>query len=208
MVDSASMVEEAGFPRKRDWPKVPTTPSGQFKPSGRTIGDRLWEKVDRSGGENACWLWLGARSRGGDHKFGGAHTERSVYGCINEGAADGGSAKRTWRVHILALVMQPDTWEDVPPEDDESYIGWLRRAYRWYREQGLEVSHQCDVSLCCNPKHLAWETPEQHREGAERRKREREALAQGLASPSEQPVAEELARQGRGKLTREDLGLG
>lgn len=30
----------------------------------RAAEDRFWEKVDRSGGPNACWLWLGGTQRG------------------------------------------------------------------------------------------------------------------------------------------------
>lgn len=31
--------------------------------------DRFWAKVDRSGGPDACWPWLGARSNGGHGMF-------------------------------------------------------------------------------------------------------------------------------------------
>lgn len=35
------------------------------KPISRPLAERLWEKVDRSGGPDACWLWTGAVDMGG-----------------------------------------------------------------------------------------------------------------------------------------------
>ncbi len=35
------------------------------KPSSRPLAERLWEKVDRSGGPDVCWLWTGAVDMGG-----------------------------------------------------------------------------------------------------------------------------------------------
>lgn len=36
----------------------------------RPLDDRLWERVDQSGGENACWEFIGARHRFGYGKIG------------------------------------------------------------------------------------------------------------------------------------------
>jgi hypothetical protein len=35
------------------------------KPNSRPLAERLWEKVDRSGGPDACWFWTGAVDMGG-----------------------------------------------------------------------------------------------------------------------------------------------
>lgn len=41
-----------------------------------TPEQRLWAKTDRSGGEDACWYWLGATTRGGYGRIGkGARAE-------------------------------------------------------------------------------------------------------------------------------------
>ena len=31
----------------------------------RTLEDRFWEKVDKSGGASACWVWMAGKSKGG-----------------------------------------------------------------------------------------------------------------------------------------------
>lgn len=129
----------------------------QFKASGLSLEDRLWAKV-RKGEPWECWPWEGGSSAGG---------QRGVrYGLINEGNQDGGSRKRTWRVHILAkLLGDPEVRVLVPRDEGEDLIPWLRRARRWFVElQDFEAAHQCDSSLCCNPRHLEWET---HRENLE-----------------------------------------
>ena len=36
---------------------------------GGTVEERFWSKVDKSGGDTACWTWLGATSRGGYGRF-------------------------------------------------------------------------------------------------------------------------------------------
>lgn len=38
---------------------------GDINAFGRTTEERFWAKVDRSGGSEACWPWLGARTSGG-----------------------------------------------------------------------------------------------------------------------------------------------
>lgn len=140
------------------------TPDGLqlFASRNLSIVERFWSKVDRAGkGPHECWLWQGAFSRGGrspDGRYGLAQ-QTIFYGAISEGSLDGGNAKRTWRANILTALLKPDTLTDVPPDDDEDLIPWLRRARRYYIEHlGLEAAHQCDQSQCCNPNHLEWET--------------------------------------------------
>ena len=42
---------------------------GTRGPLPRPIAERFWEKVDCSGGPDACWLWLGWRQRKGHGDF-------------------------------------------------------------------------------------------------------------------------------------------
>ncbi len=35
----------------------------------KTIEERFWSKVDRSGGEDACWSWIAAKDTGGYGQF-------------------------------------------------------------------------------------------------------------------------------------------
>jgi hypothetical protein len=59
----------------------------------RAMADRLWEKVDRSGGPLACWPWTGCRDRNG-------------YGQI-------GVAGRMVKAHRIAWIL---THGPIPPE--------------------------------------------------------------------------------------------
>lgn len=58
--------------------KDSTSWKGPGRPVGsrRSLADRLWEKVDRSGGPDACWLYTGYRNVQG-------------YGVINDGGRPG-----------------------------------------------------------------------------------------------------------------------
>ena len=42
----------------------------------RPLADRLWEKVDRSGGPDACWPWTGSRTKQGYGQISFGHNER------------------------------------------------------------------------------------------------------------------------------------
>lgn len=44
--------------------------------SRRPVADRFWEKVARSGGDDACWLWLAARNDAGYGVFGITRTRQ------------------------------------------------------------------------------------------------------------------------------------
>lgn len=50
---------------------------------------RFWSKVDRSGGENACWEWQGSQSKNGYGRFGKRLAHRVAHelciGSIPEG---------------------------------------------------------------------------------------------------------------------------
>lgn len=107
-----------------------------------TLEERFWLKVNVRGSDD-CWLWTGCVSRSG---------RREVdYGCIREG----GRGSRLLRANRLALLLKTAP-VDCPRDPDESFVDWLRRANRW--RDHLEAAHTCDVSLCCNPKHLEWQT--------------------------------------------------
>lgn len=112
---------------------------------------RLWAKVTILGPDD-CWLWTGCKSKSGQRQV--------VYGCIREGRA----GSRLWRVNRLICCLTLGIVE-VPPDDDEQFLDWLHRVNRWYDTQ--DAAHQCDNSLCRNPRHLLWET---HLENIRRQK--------------------------------------
>jgi len=64
----------------------------------KTLYERLWEKVDSSGGPDSCWLWTGAKTMRRPE-----WPEDHRYGVISEGPK---GASRTYRVHRVA-------WESV-----------------------------------------------------------------------------------------------
>ncbi len=104
--------------------------------------ERLWSKIER-GAPEVCWLWRAGVSRSG---------RREVdYGCLREGPR----GSKRWRAHRLVLMLKTAPTE-CPMDDGESLIEWLRRVDRCYSH--MEASHSCDVSLCCNPEHLEWQT--------------------------------------------------
>jgi hypothetical protein len=52
--------------------------SNVFKCSPEGIAERFWSKVDRSGGEDACWPWLAGKDKDGYGKFSyGPHPDGS-----------------------------------------------------------------------------------------------------------------------------------
>ncbi len=121
---------------------------------------RLDAKLDRSGGPDACWPFVGARSRG-------QHRE-TCYGSISEQGKRG----KSWRVNRLVLLLEEVPLEAVTSEAD--LLRWLHLADR--QRAGLEASHVvCDWAPCGNPAHLAWQTHQENLEGARQRRRAREA---------------------------------
>lgn len=62
-------------------------------PRVRAMEDRFWEKVDRSEGDDACWLWLGAISGATPHRLG--------YGVIGtgEGTKNMKAHRYSWELH-------------------------------------------------------------------------------------------------------------
>lgn len=107
-----------------------------------TLVERLWSKIER-GAPDACLPWRAGASRSGYREV--------YYGHLREGRPS-----KTWyRAHRLVLMLKTGP-TDCPIDDGESIIEWLRRVARCYDH--LEASHTCDMSLCCNPEHLEWQT--------------------------------------------------
>src|SRR5665213_1357828 len=104
---------------------------------------RLHAKLDRSAGPDACWPWLGAQSRG--------QRRETTYGHLREG----GAKARFWRVPRLVLLLE-DLPEEAFEQGEQALLRWLRLADA--QRDLLDAAHQCDHSLCGNPKHLAWES--------------------------------------------------
>lgn len=84
-------------------------------PCGRPIAERLWEKVDTSGGPNACWPWTGTRVKQG-------------YGRIHSGEPRSRKMRPT---HVVAWEctngpMPPGAWGlhrcDNPPCCNPAHI--------------------------------------------------------------------------------------
>lgn len=159
-----------------------------------TLEERLLEKI-LVGLPWECWPWYGGISYGGDRRK--ASGLPSAYGIMREGKEDGGSVNRVWRPHMLMLLLKgPKTIEDCPRDVDEPLLLWLHRARRHYTQfQGMQVSHQCDLSLCCNPRHLEWESSEDHRAWAKDR-RERIKQDPGWLPYSCEPQPEDFAIPG------------
>lgn len=135
-----------------DRPRVPVS----------TLTTRLEARIDRRG-PLECWPWTAARSRSG---------RREVdYGVIWNGS----TTQKLWRANRLVLMLKTGP-VDVPIDDGESFDDWLLRLARFYR--GLEASHVCDVSLCCNPDHLEWK---EHRANVTEQKARQRLAAQRVA---------------------------
>lgn len=101
----------------------------------RPLAERFWEKVDRSGGPNACWPWLGAIN-----KYGYGHFRMNG---------------KVVRANRLALVLgDPEDVErpggPIPGRDLEE--GQTSRHSRECYESGVSKA-------CCNVAHL---TPGTH----------------------------------------------
>lgn len=109
--------------------------------SAASLVARLWAKIEVKGPDE-CWPWRAGTSLSGRRKV--------RYGLLREG----GSKGRRWRAHRLVLLFKTAEAE-VPRDDGEPFEDWLKRANRVYEE--FEASHTCDNSMCCNPRHLAWE---------------------------------------------------
>jgi hypothetical protein len=91
------------------------------------LADMFWSRCDRSGGEDACWPWLGVRGRM-PRSAGGV----PWYGSMNIGGVH-------LSTHRLAIAFSGRFF----PADAE---GAKRGTF--------ESLHTCDFKPCCNPKHL------------------------------------------------------
>ena len=161
----------------------PRDDRGVLASRGLTIVERLWLRVDiRQAHE--CWPWLGGVSRGG-RTVGSPYGPQSItYGVVKESTFDGDMGRaRCWRTHQIAGLLKPEVEKEIPRDPDELLNAWLRRAWRHYTKNLLlEVSHQCDNSMCCNPGHLEWESHMDNLAFHRYRKKQREA------DPTWQPV--------------------
>lgn len=125
-----------------------------------TLEERFWAYVDKRGPDD-CWLWTAGASRSGRREV--------YYGTIAEGPIGG----RTWRANRLALLLKTAP-VDSPRDHVESFIDWIRRANRW--REDYEAAHTCDVSLCCNPAHLEWQSHGENVSAQRRRRETKRAL--------------------------------
>lgn len=92
----------------------------------KPIGDRLWPRVDRSGGPDACWPWLGPVSSQG-------------YGRVRTG----GQGSPMAGAHRMAFILaNPDAAE---PEAVD---------HRCHDPKICAGGTDCPHRRCCNPAHL------------------------------------------------------
>ena len=109
-----------------------------------SIWDRFWSKVDSSGGADACWPWVGAKS-----------VKRS--GTLRGVLQVAGRRSRIVLAHrfALCLVFGGLALDELLAEYDALFDDGSRR----------EACHRCNNRLCCNPhpNHLYWGTQEQNR---------------------------------------------
>src|ERR1041384_615592 len=92
----------------------------------RALADRFWEKVDRSGGPDACWPWRGAMAKK-DRTAGGKR------GHIREG----GRGSRMLLAHRVALALVGERTVDSAMEAghlcdnpiccNPSHLMWMTR---------------------------------------------------------------------------------
>lgn len=105
----------------------------------RPLWDRFWEKVDTTGGTEACWPWMGAISytkRRRKHR--GKFAKRWGRGVIQLA----GRGSRTLKAHRLALCFTGEGLDEYGRPE--------------------HAAHICNNRLCCNPVHLYWATEQQN----------------------------------------------
>ena len=85
----------------------------------RSPEERFWEKVDRSGGPDSCWLWL-------------AHTNPKGYGRFAVGGRDGGQEgahRASWRLHHGEIPPGMRVLHNCPAGDNPTCVNpahlWL-----------------------------------------------------------------------------------
>ncbi len=127
---------------------------------------RFWSKVDRSGGPDACWPWLGARLPKGYGTFkvagpGGSPSKRFPGRVLRTG--------RVVKAHRVGFFLATGT-------DLGELLG----------------CHRCDNPPCCNPAHLSAGTNQQNvQEAVDRgRKVGGKGERHGMAKLTEAEVAE------------------
>ena len=121
---------------------------------------RLFVKLDRSAGPDACWPFRGAHSRGSRREVAYPHLR------------EGGRGSRHWRVCRLVLLLQ-----EIPEGLAEAdFLAALHAANAQHADE--EAAHTCDRSTCGNPAHLEWAIhPKNIRDAWERRNRRAREVA-------------------------------
>lgn len=106
------------------------------------MSDRFWAKVDQSGGDDACWPWVGAIHRPSPKAHG-----KGGYGKFGAGASR--EDRRTVYAHRLAWELAND--REIPA--------------------GMLACHRCDNPPCCNPAHIFIGTPKENLQDMSRKGR-------------------------------------
>lgn len=129
---------------------------------------RFWKKVDKSGGEDACWTWTGRPNRNGYGRFGIGHnvfyTHRFAYeitvGEIPEGIGVCHSCDnpQCCNPKHLFLGTQADNVFDMirkgrmskkgqfQPKLSDEQVEEIRKRYRRYRKFGPGASNSKELA--------------------------------------------------------------
>ena len=59
-----------------------TRPRGRWAHNG-TLAERIWRRIDRSGGPDACWPWIGPRDAKGYGRLSCLRVHREVWKLVN-----------------------------------------------------------------------------------------------------------------------------
>lgn len=107
--------------------------------------ERFWEKVDRSGGPDACWPWTGGFNRAKRRSWEAEGRPRPIFRLGGGNGVHGGPQVVVY-AHRLALCIHDGTLLD---EHDG--------------QEACHVPVRCDNLRCVNPVHLYWGTSEENR---------------------------------------------
>lgn len=93
---------------------------------------RFWAKVDKSGGPDACWLWMGA----------------SYYGKSKSSLTSKGKPRRKSEVRYgsFRISSKPKKTRSAHQISYEIHNGPI--------PEGMVIRHMCHTGICVNPAHL------------------------------------------------------